>query len=105
MDKMTDKRFKEVLENEFYLNSDHELVHEIFACRKEIKELKANNEKLKIRQDGDADHIADLQDINATLKLKAEMASLGCATTRELLEEVRCRIELDGNLDYRTVDS
>ena len=30
--------------------------------------------------------------------------ALGCATTRELLDEVRARIELDGKLDYRTVD-
>lgn len=29
---------------------------------------------------------------------------LGNATTRELLEELRARIEIDGTLDYRTVD-
>ncbi len=29
---------------------------------------------------------------------------LGCATTRELIEEVKTRIEMDGNLDYRTID-
>lgn len=29
---------------------------------------------------------------------------LGCATTRELLAEIKARIEVDGNLDYRTVD-
>jgi hypothetical protein len=32
-------------------------------------------------------------------------AQLGFATTRELIEEIRARIEMDGNLDYRTVDS
>lgn len=29
---------------------------------------------------------------------------LGCATTREILEELKTRIEIDGNLDYRTID-
>lgn len=29
---------------------------------------------------------------------------LGCATTRELLEEIKTRIEVDGNLDDRTID-
>ena len=28
---------------------------------------------------------------------------LGNATTRELLDEIKARIEVDGNLDYRTV--
>lgn len=27
---------------------------------------------------------------------------LGNATTRELIEEIRVRIEIDGNLDYKT---
>jgi len=30
---------------------------------------------------------------------------LGTATTRELIDEIRTRIEMDGKLDYRTVDS
>ena len=30
---------------------------------------------------------------------------LGCATTREILEELKTRIEVDGQLDYRTIDS
>lgn len=30
--------------------------------------------------------------------------NLGLATTRELLDELRTRIEVDGKLDYRTVD-
>lgn len=30
--------------------------------------------------------------------------NLGCATTRELLDEIRARIEVDGKLDYRTID-
>jgi hypothetical protein len=30
---------------------------------------------------------------------------LGNATTRELLNEVEARIEVDGNLDYKAVDS
>ena len=30
---------------------------------------------------------------------------LGCATTRELLNEIKIRIEVDGKLGYRTIDS
>ena len=30
---------------------------------------------------------------------------LGNATTRELIDEIKCRIGMDGKLDYRTVDS
>lgn len=30
---------------------------------------------------------------------------LGNATTRELLKEIETRIEMDGRLDYRTVDT
>lgn len=30
---------------------------------------------------------------------------LGCATTRQLLEEIKVRIEVDGQLDYRAIDS
>lgn len=30
--------------------------------------------------------------------------NLGLATTRELLDEIRARIEVDGKLDYRTWD-
>ena len=30
--------------------------------------------------------------------------NLGCATTRQLLEELKVRIEMDGKLDYRTID-
>ena len=30
---------------------------------------------------------------------------LGCATTREILEELKTRIEMDGKLDYKTIDS
>lgn len=29
---------------------------------------------------------------------------LGCATTREILAELKTRIEMDGKLDYRTID-
>lgn len=34
----------------------------------------------------------------------SDKAYLGNATTRELLDEIRSRIEIDGRLDYRTVD-
>ena len=30
---------------------------------------------------------------------------LGCATTKELLEEIKARIEIDGKLEYRTIDN
>ena len=29
---------------------------------------------------------------------------LGCATNREILEELKTRIEMDGKLDYKTID-
>lgn len=35
---------------------------------------------------------------------KPDKAYLGNATIRELLDEIRARIEIDGRLDYRTVD-
>ncbi len=35
---------------------------------------------------------------------KGHEPNLGLATTRELLDEIRARIEVDGRLDYRTVD-
>jgi len=31
--------------------------------------------------------------------------NLGCATTRVLIDEIRARIEVDGQLDYRTIDN
>jgi hypothetical protein len=34
---------------------------------------------------------------------KEEEANMGLATTRELLEEITARIEVDGKLDYKTV--
>ena len=37
-------------------------------------------------------------------KAEAEEPRLGCATTRELLAEIKSRIELDGKLEYRTID-
>lgn len=36
--------------------------------------------------------------------MSEEKANLGLATTRELLAELTARIEVDGKLDYRTVD-
>ena len=29
---------------------------------------------------------------------------LGCATTRELIDEIKARVEMDGKLGYRTID-
>jgi len=34
-----------------------------------------------------------------------QQPQLGCATTRELLAELSARVEISGNLDYRTIDS
>ena len=31
--------------------------------------------------------------------------NLGCATTKELLDEIRARIEINGQMEYRTVDN
>ena len=31
--------------------------------------------------------------------------SLGCATTGEILDEFRARIEVDGKLDYKSINS
>ena len=36
---------------------------------------------------------------------KKEKPNLGLATTRELIEEVKARIEIDGKLDYKTVNA
>jgi hypothetical protein len=46
---------------------------------------------------------ADMIDPEPT-PVSEETANLGLATTRELLNELRARIEVDGRLDYRTVD-
>ena len=45
--------------------------------------------------------------IRALAEQKKEVCkpNLGCATTRELLEEIKVRIEIDGNLDYKTTDN
>jgi hypothetical protein len=39
------------------------------------------------------------------LNLREKKPLLGLATTRELIDELKARIEIDGKLDYRTVDS
>ena len=30
--------------------------------------------------------------------------NLGCATTGELIDELRARVEINGTVDYRTID-
>ena len=48
---------------------------------------------------------ADLAEEFAKILVKHMYAPhLGCATSRELLEEIKTRIEVDGKLDYRTID-
>jgi len=48
---------------------------------------------------------ADLAEEFAKILVKHMYApKLGCATTREILEELKVRIEMDGKLDYRTID-
>lgn len=49
---------------------------------------------------------ADLAEEFAKILVKHMYApKLGCATSREILEELKTRIEMDGKLDYRTIDS
>ena len=45
--------------------------------------------------------------IRALAEQKEEVCkpNLGCATTRELLDEIEVRIEIDGKLDYKTIDN
>jgi hypothetical protein len=48
---------------------------------------------------------ADLTEGFAKILVKHMYApKLGCATTREILEELKVRIEMDGKLDYKTID-
>jgi len=35
---------------------------------------------------------------------ESKIPNLGCATTRELIEEITARIEFDDKLDYKTID-
>ena len=37
--------------------------------------------------------------------LKLKIPNLGCATTGALIDEVKARIDLDGKLEYRTIDN
>ena len=53
----------------------------------------------------DADLCEAFADIIDQINQFPAQPNLGCATTRELLDEIKARIEVDGNLDYRTVDS
>ena len=54
--------------------------------------------------EGDCD-IADALVIRAPIDYEADQPMLGLATTRQLIEELTVRIEMDGMLDYRTVDA
>jgi hypothetical protein len=47
-------------------------------------------------------HVPDLERIQP-INLVTE-PSLGLATTRELLEEIKVRCEINGTLEYKTVD-
>ena len=38
------------------------------------------------------------------IKIESLQPSLGLATTRELIEEIKARIGVDGKLDYKTVE-
>jgi hypothetical protein len=46
---------------------------------------------------------AIVQEVHKAL-LADRTAYLGCASTGELLDELRARIETDGKLGYRTID-
>jgi hypothetical protein len=53
-------------------------------------------------------HVMDVEVAEAFAEILDEECSqprLGCATTGQLLDELRARIEVDGKLGYRTVDS
>lgn len=53
----------------------------------------------------DTEMDVDLAEEFAKILVKHMYApKLGCATTREILEELKVRIEMDGKLDYRTID-
>jgi len=43
--------------------------------------------------------------VPVTIDYEADQPMLGLATTRQLIEELTVRIEMDGMLDYRTVDA
>lgn len=49
--------------------------------------------------------IMTMKEISEAEQHETREPNLGCATTRELLEEIKARIEVDGNLDYRTIDA
>ena len=49
-----------------------------------------------------ADHFEKLY---KEISKKPQEPHLGCATTKELLDEIRARIETDGRLEYKTIDS
>lgn len=53
----------------------------------------------------DADLAESFAEIIDEIEQTPAQPNLGCATTRELLDEIRARIEIDGNLDYRTIDN
>jgi hypothetical protein len=56
------------------------------------------NEK-KIMDPELAEAFADILD------KETNIPRLGCATTKEMLEEITARIKMSGELDYRTVDN
>ena len=62
--------------------------------------LKENNHK-----EMDVELVCEIARIVYKNELEMREPYLGCATTRELLNEIRARIETDGNLDYKTVES
>ena len=45
--------------------------------------------------------------INEILGIKEQSLEpqLGCATTKQLLDELEARVDVDGKLDYRTIDN
>lgn len=52
-----------------------------------------------------ASAIVDAVYERVTRRRESETALLGLATTGELLDEIRARIEVSGEIDYRTVDA
>lgn len=45
-----------------------------------------------------------IKDYDQEIKRLQKTPQLGCATTAELIDELKARSEVDGTLNYRTID-
>jgi len=87
--------------------TEEELKH----CGLWLEQNKARFEKDKDRIGAQEKETASYKKLLTELRTLAEQKeevckpNLGCATTRELLDEIEARIEIDGKLDYKTIDN